>query len=296
MNIILASILLFSSLQLEGDTSMVQQSKNQAALYMQQLNSNADQEIYLWALMELVQSHSEVQNYIKQQIREKGYTQPYYRPFLDNRPDGSTLLKELVFTTGSPALFIKLLLDEQDASTRKQLTEKFSSTYGWSFNDGIDYQAITNSILQDSSIDSDMLPNDTFSLTHLFLIMDASGFKMLSNNYFNSILDKWQNQVGTVQSMTLKQQLLNISYFRISYLLDQYEDTKRFYSIITDDNLIPNSPRPSPRTRPGRRRWRSSAGRAGGRPSRRGAWAARRPNSCSGRRACTVRSAPASGW
>jgi len=241
MNIILATIILFSSLQLGGDTTLVQQSKEQAEFYMQQLNNNVDQETHLWALLELSQSHPEIQTFIKEQIREKGYTQPYYRPFLKDQADGSTLLQKLVFTTGSPALFVKLLLQEKDASTRKQLTEKFSNTFSWSFNDGIDYEAITHSILQNSSIDSSMLPNDTFRLPHLLLIMDASGFKMLTNSYYKSILDKWQNQVGTVQTMTLNQQLLNISYFRISYLLDHYDDTKRFYSILTDDKIIPNS-------------------------------------------------------
>lgn len=239
MNIILAITILFGSLQFDGDSSLVQQSKEQAVYYMQQLNRNVEQEVHLWGLAELYQSHPEVRSFIKEEIQEKEYTQPYYRPFIKTQKSKASLLHDIVFTTGSPALFINLLLEEPNPDLRLQLKESFKKNFDFPVQNGIAYEAIADHLIQEKTIDKNLIQNDSFDLLHLLLFSDAKAHTLLTNQYYSETIKNWNPE--TPNKKSLLHSLEQASYFRSLYILDQYDDTKQFYSLLTEDNLFPNS-------------------------------------------------------
>ena len=112
MHIILIIALLFSNIQNQSDSDslLLNQSKEQAHTYINNINKGIEKEANLWALTTLYKSHPEIQKYITGKIKNENFEEPFFQAFISPKIDVSNILKEIVMTTGSPSLLVEKMI------------------------------------------------------------------------------------------------------------------------------------------------------------------------------------------
>ncbi|MDY6994797.1 MAG: hypothetical protein SVR94_19600, partial [Pseudomonadota bacterium] len=126
MHLFLFIALLISNYQFD-ESHLLDQSKEQAAYYINQVNEDIDQEAYLWALATLNDSNPDVKDYISNSI---GETNSLLQAFAGNSQNRSEILSEIVFSSGSKDLLIAFILGESDQEVQKEIKYKFQKKFG----------------------------------------------------------------------------------------------------------------------------------------------------------------------
>src|SRR6056297_1087058 len=94
-----------------GDTALVEQSRNQAKYYINNISQEKNPDANLWSLTLLASENPEIRKFVEKEVKGKRYHGSALSEFSTIEKKFSVQLKKTVFETGSPNLLIALLLE-----------------------------------------------------------------------------------------------------------------------------------------------------------------------------------------
>ncbi|NGP88383.1 CHAT domain-containing protein [Fodinibius halophilus] len=217
------------------DTTLFDDSKLQTNYYIEQIQNERNVEKNIWALTLVATSSEELKRYVENTSASK----KQLSLFTEVEQNYQDQIKKIVFSKGFPGLFIAYLLSLDDKSEKESAYNKFTESFELPHSGSINYPEVAQAIIKNREISPSILPSQTFSLLHFFLLFDSNRSTYLSNEYLKAIFKSWH--IPTSDRKELTTTILEASYFRVLYLLDKYSQTNGQYQSLIKSNLFPNS-------------------------------------------------------
>lgn len=216
-------------------SSILNESKEQASYYIQQIDNGENVEANLWALALLTSEKDAIKAFVEGETRSN----ESLSSFQNIKGSYTQQLEKVALETGSSNLLIAALLSTEQQSKRQLIFDNFAAKHDFSASNSVDYRKLCDALINNEAIKNDILTQDTFLLPHFFILFYDSYDTFFSEEYVQSLKENWS--VNSSSSDNLESSLTKISYFRTLYLTDNYSETASLYHSLINDQLFPNS-------------------------------------------------------
>lgn len=224
------------------DSLFINQAREQAGYYLQQVRTGRQADLHLWALATLCQNdQAGIRSFIRARISKRPLPVPI-DSFCGDRPF-SEQLADLALKTGSPDLLLAAIIAQNDALEQRALYSRFSQRVGFRRTQEVDYEALISRIIGQKPVNDSLLSLSRFSFPHFLLFFDEGLYRsgVITRDYLEKAAGRWLSTDINFDNSTLNNSLHLVTLMRALYLVDNYAEINRLYPRLISEKLVPVS-------------------------------------------------------